>query len=66
MTRLFTDLVAQLKLLTPSGHGSHGGTPTYEGKGRNGQQCRQVSTMVIGSTPMTATTKGWSPIRTAT
>ena len=40
LTRLFTDLVAQLKLLllTPSGHGSHGGKPTYDGKGRNGQQ----------------------------
>ena len=38
LTRLFTDLVAQLKLLTPSGHGSHGGTPTYDGKGRNGQR----------------------------
>ena len=37
LTRLFTDLVAQLKLLTPSGHDSHGGTSTYDGKGRNGQ-----------------------------
>ena len=38
LTRIFTDLVAQLKLLTPSGHGSHGETPTYDRKGRNSQQ----------------------------
>ena len=37
LTRLFTDLVAQLKLLTPSGHGFHWGTPTYKGKSRNCQ-----------------------------
>ena len=37
LTRLFTDLVAQLKLLIPSVHGPHGGTPTYDRKGRNGQ-----------------------------
>ena len=33
-TRLFTDLVAQLKLLTPSGQV---GNPNHEGKVRNGQ-----------------------------
>ena len=38
LTRLFTDLVAQMKLLTSSGHGSHGSTPIYNGKDRNGQQ----------------------------
>ena len=38
LTRLFTDLVARLKLLTQSGHGSHGGTATYDGKSRNDQQ----------------------------
>ena len=37
LTRLFIGLVAKLKLLTPSGQGSHRGTPTYDGKGRNGQ-----------------------------
>ena len=36
LTRLFTDLVVQLKVLTPSGQGSHGGTPNCDGKGRNG------------------------------
>ena len=35
LTRLFTDLVTQLKLLTPSGRG---GNPNYDGKERNGQQ----------------------------
>ena len=38
LSRLFTDLVEQIKLLTPSGHGSHGGTPTYDSRNRNGQQ----------------------------
>ena len=33
LTRLFTDLVTQLKLLTPSGQG---GNPNYNGKHRNG------------------------------
>ena len=37
LTRLFTNLVAQLKSLTPSGHSSHGGTSTYDGKGRHDQ-----------------------------
>ena len=40
LSRLFTDLVEQLKSLMPSGHGSHGGTPTYDGTNRNGQQWR--------------------------
>ena len=35
LTMLFTDLVTQLKLLTPSGQG---GSPNYDGKVRNGQQ----------------------------
>ena len=38
LTRLFTYLMKQLKLLTTAGHDSHGGTPIYERKGRNGQQ----------------------------
>ena len=37
LSRLFTDLVEQLKLLIPSVHGSHGGTPTYDDRNRNGQ-----------------------------
>ena len=35
LTRLFADLVKQLKLLTPSGQG---GNPKYDGKTRNDQQ----------------------------
>ena len=35
LTRLFTDLITQLKLLTPSGQV---GNPNYEGKVGNGQQ----------------------------
>ena len=38
LTRLFTDLVTQLRLLTPSGHGFQRETPTDDGKGRNSQQ----------------------------
>ena len=38
LTRLFMNLVAQLELLTPSGHGSHGRIPTHDGKGWNCQQ----------------------------
>ena len=34
LSRLFTDLITQLKLLTPSGQG---GNPNYDGKIRNGQ-----------------------------
>ena len=35
LSRLFTDLVDQLKLLTPSGHSPHKGFPNYEGNSRH-------------------------------
>ena len=38
LTRLFTDLVEQLKLLTPSGHSPHNGPPNYEGNARHGHK----------------------------
>ena len=38
LTRLFTDLVEQLKLLTPSGHSPHDGLPSYKGNGRHGHK----------------------------
>ena len=38
LTRLFTDLVQQLKLLTPLGHSPHNGPPNYKGNGRHGYQ----------------------------
>ena len=37
LTKLFTDLVTQLKLLTPSGQTSHSGPPNSIGNDRNGQ-----------------------------
>ena len=37
LSRLFTNLVEQLKLLIPSVHGSHRGTPTYDDRNRNNQ-----------------------------
>ena len=40
LARLFTDLVTQLKLLTPSGQG---GNPNYDGKVRNGWQTNSNS-----------------------
>ena len=61
LTRLLTDLVAQIKLLTPSGHGFHAGTPTYDGKGRNMVSSRWVSTMVTEGIAMTTTIKGRNP-----
>ena len=57
LTRLFTDLVAQLKLLTPSG-----GTPIM--MGRKGMVSRWVPTRVIGSTLLTTIIEGRSPLRT--
>ena len=38
LTKLFTDFVEQLKLLTPSGQNSHSGPPNSIGKDRNGQR----------------------------
>ena len=38
LTRLFTDLVEQLKLLTPSGHSPHNGPHNYKGNGRHGHK----------------------------
>ena len=38
LTKLLTDLVAQLKLLTPSGQNSHSGPPNFIGNDRNGQR----------------------------
>ena len=38
LTRLFTDLVEQLKLLTLSGHSPDNGPPNYEGNGRHGHK----------------------------
>ena len=35
LTRLFTDLIEQLRLLSPSGHSSHNGHPNYKGNGQH-------------------------------
>ena len=54
LTRLFTDLVEQLKLLTPSGHTHHNGPPIT--KGMAGIVIsRWASTIAIGNM-VTATT----------
>ena len=47
LSRLFTYLVEQLKLLTSSGHGSHRGTPTYDGMSRI-VSSRWSPTIIIG------------------
>ena len=38
LTRLSTDLIEQLRLLTPSGHNPHNGHPTYKGNGQYSQK----------------------------
>ena len=56
LTRIFADLMAQLKLLTPSGHSPHNGPPIMKGMADT-VTSRWASTMAIGNM-VAATTIG--------
>ena len=67
LTRLFTDLIEQLRLLTPLGHNPHSGHSNYKGNGQYGPKWQHIllaignmvqlptinTVMIIGTTKMT-------------